>query len=476
MASELSEYSYDKLLDLTARYNRRLQADKIRRLPFLDNATGIAQRPCMLYRSESDRKDGLLTQIYQYRPHRWKKCKRFSSTNPIFHTDIWNGISRNDRLSALFGQEFQIKDFEDEDSRSTWAVGPDYEVDSDMSDYLDENYGGRRRRRKTKTPRISRPLLPTTGSGSRKRSAHFHNYSGFDEDSNDKPVSAAIFICDVCGMRYRSRAGLNYHYNVQHPQVPRTITSRSNTTNSYIDSLSQANNHGSQQSKSVSAQVPNGYNSTSHLTTTHSNLLTNSGPKPLHNDGIHSCSTTDYHGSAVIEVTSHKTPSSIDSDYSCDFCLGNQQINKKTNQPESMLRCSDCGRCAHFSCLQFTENMIKSIRTYRWQCIECKTCWLCGTSENDEQMLFCDDCDRGYHMYCVSPPLSEPPDGKWSCKLCLEHFQSTAASLQNETGHPNLLNGLKTNHCDTKQTVPCVQTDLNNNDNIGNLTNATNST
>ena len=38
-------------------------------------------------------------------------------------------------------------------------------------------------------------------------------------------------------------------------------------------------------------------------------------------------------------------------------------------------------------------------------CLECKTCTLCGTSENDDQLLFCDDCDRGFHMYCLLPPM-----------------------------------------------------------------------
>lgn len=37
----------------------------------------------------------------------------------------------------------------------------------------------------------------------------------------------------------------------------------------------------------------------------------------------------------------------------------------------------------HPSCLQFTVNMTAAVRTYRWQCIECKSCSLCGTSEND---------------------------------------------------------------------------------------------
>ena len=49
--------------------------------------------------------------------------------------------------------------------------------------------------------------------------------------------------------------------------------------------------------------------------------------------------------------------------------------------------------------------MLISVKKYPWQCIECKTCTLCGTSENDDKLLFCDDCDRGYHMYCLVPPM-----------------------------------------------------------------------
>ncbi|KAK7806682.1 hypothetical protein U0070_026178 [Myodes glareolus] len=66
----------------------------------------------------------------------------------------------------------------------------------------------------------------------------------------------------------------------------------------------------------------------------------------------------------------------------------------------------------HPTCLQFTLNMTEAVKTYKWQCIECKSCILCGTSENDDQLLFCDDCDRGYHMYCLNPPVAEPPEGK----------------------------------------------------------------
>lgn len=132
----------------------------------------------------------------------------------------------------------------------------------------------------------------------------------------------------------------------------------------------------------------------------------------------------------------------------CDFCLGDARENRKTNVPEDLVSCSDCGRSGHPSCLQFTPNMIISVKRYRWQCIECKYCSICGTSDNDDQLLFCDDCDRGYyklryiqsalifkyqiivfyyhsyHMYCLSPPLTSPPEGLWSCNICNKEFHS----------------------------------------------------
>lgn len=111
----------------------------------------------------------------------------------------------------------------------------------------------------------------------------------------------------------------------------------------------------------------------------------------------------------------------------CDFCLGKGKDNKKTATLEDLTSCHDCGRSGHPTCLKFTPNMIVSTKKYGWQCIECKSCAICGTSENDESLLFCDDCDRGFHLYCLTPKLSEPPAGEWSCHLCQIHFGPSAS-------------------------------------------------
>lgn len=41
----------------------------------------------------------------------------------------------------------------------------------------------------------------------------------------------------------------------------------------------------------------------------------------------------------------------------------------------------------HPSCLQFTGKLTESVKKYKWQCIECKSCTLCGTSDNDVRLL-----------------------------------------------------------------------------------------
>ncbi|XP_071656944.1 zinc finger protein neuro-d4 isoform X7 [Patagioenas fasciata] len=96
---------------------------------------------------------------------------------------------------------------------------------------------------------------------------------------------------------------------------------------------------------------------------------------------------------------------------------------------EELISCADCGRAGHPSCLQFTLHMAAAVRSYRWQCLECKSCSLCGTAENDDQLLFCDDCDRGFHMFCLSPPMAEPPEGSWSCHLCVRQLKDKAAAF-----------------------------------------------
>lgn len=85
----------------------------------------------------------------------------------------------------------------------------------------------------------------------------------------------------------------------------------------------------------------------------------------------------------------------------------------------------------HPSCLDMTMELVSMIKTYPWQCMECKTCIVCGQPHHEEEMMFCDVCDRGYHTFCVG--LGAIPSGKdlsvawWACRSCSDRTRVSQA-------------------------------------------------
>ena len=45
-------------------------------------------------------------------------------------------------------------------------------------------------------------------------------------------------------------------------------------------------------------------------------------------------------------------------------------------------------------------------------------CELCKGGHHEEKIILCDRCDRGCHLFCLSPPLEQVPEGEWLCPLC----------------------------------------------------------
>ncbi|XP_065691778.2 PHD finger protein 10 isoform X1 [Patagioenas fasciata] len=99
----------------------------------------------------------------------------------------------------------------------------------------------------------------------------------------------------------------------------------------------------------------------------------------------------------------------------CGICLKGKESNKK-GKPEALIHCSQCDNSGHPSCLDMTPELVAMIKTYPWQCMECKTCIICGQPHHEEEMMFCDVCDRGYHTFCVG--LDALPSGRWICDCC----------------------------------------------------------
>ncbi|XP_070578006.1 PHD finger protein 10-like isoform X2 [Ptychodera flava] len=109
----------------------------------------------------------------------------------------------------------------------------------------------------------------------------------------------------------------------------------------------------------------------------------------------------------------------------CGICLKGKQSNKK-GLPEVLVHCSQCDNSGHPSCLEMSSELVRVIKTYPWQCMECKTCTLCGDPTHEDKMMFCDECDRGYHTFCVG--LKSIPTGKWACESCVDNSDTSSHS------------------------------------------------
>uniref|UniRef100_A0A8C8M727 PHD-type domain-containing protein n=1 Tax=Oncorhynchus tshawytscha TaxID=74940 RepID=A0A8C8M727_ONCTS len=398
--SQLGEQCYRDAMEQCHNYNARLCAERSVRMPFLDSQTGVAQSNCYIWMEKRHRGPGkYITHLHKLKSHtvfQLLSCLWFSLSVELdlgFKKDALSSSDGSSLEALLKGEPLDKRgppDFHEAEEESSLAdytcggVTPAARVrkrvlepDDFLDDLEDEDYEEDTPKRRGKGKGKGRGV----SSAKKKLDAAVATL-----EDKDKPYS-----CDntfrqkhisqpsgrVCGKRYKNRPGLSYHYAHSH--------------------LAEEEG-GDKEEPEVHTPTP---------------------PQPEE------------------PKTPKKGPDglAIPNIY-CDFCLGDSALNQKTGQSEGLQSCSDCGRSGHPSCLQFTPVMMAAVKTYRWQCIECKCCNICGTSENDDQLLFCDDCDRGYHMYCLRPPMAEPPEGSWSCHLCLDLLKDKASIYRTPNAPP----------------------------------------
>ncbi|XP_072181934.1 zinc finger protein ubi-d4-like isoform X2 [Diadema setosum] len=357
------EQFYKEALENASNFNSRMMAERKLRLPFLDSQTGVAQNNSYLWFQKRHRGQGQdAGQLYTYPSRRWRKKRKM--LQPVSLEVAENRIlaeALGADLSELSGEVAVETALNPEHDPSHYGITihPAFQEPDDILRQLE-----------------AEDAIPDAGEIDRADSESDEDYEvsarkrkqkkgrgttgrrsrGQDGDMPQLTAEDKPFGCEVCKKRYKNRQGLSYHMQHSHKTPEQTIDED------------------------------------------------HSQPSPLE---------------PVEPLAEPRAKSGVtEPNNYCDFCLGDSTENKKTMMPEPLISCSDCGRSGHPSCLQFTETMIQKVKGYHWQCIECKSCGLCGTSDNDDQLLFCDDCDRGYHMYCLKPPMSAPPEGSWICDLC----------------------------------------------------------
>eukprot|EP01135_Chromosphaera_perkinsii_P002484 Nk52_evm90s223 gene=Nk52_evmTU90s223 len=88
---------------------------------------------------------------------------------------------------------------------------------------------------------------------------------------------------------------------------------------------------------------------------------------------------------------------------------------------ELTVGCASCKLYFHPECFMLdSKTFIEESCKYDWKCTECKKCTICNEAprEHDDKVLLCDKCDRGFHMFCLTPSVSDFPQGEWFCAVC----------------------------------------------------------
>ncbi|KAK8965592.1 Methyl-CpG-binding domain-containing protein 9 [Platanthera guangdongensis] len=72
----------------------------------------------------------------------------------------------------------------------------------------------------------------------------------------------------------------------------------------------------------------------------------------------------------------------------------------------------------HIRCLKNSQIASQHQRNRDcWYCPSC-LCRSCHKDQDDAEIVLCDVCDDAYHTYCMNPPRTSVPKGKWHCAQC----------------------------------------------------------
>ncbi|GMT15517.1 hypothetical protein PFISCL1PPCAC_6814 [Pristionchus fissidentatus] len=442
----ITESNYIELMKSCSKFNSRITGERKTRYPYFDQQTGTAHRPSVYAWRKSEQRYPAKDPDYvcSYPAVKWRKN---ASAPPSDATEMKMFLHNNQQLAdainqtqnygqtvfgmipgmavqqpgnleamALIGSSTETSMMMSEPTTERRAATlkreayvsrtyDDFDDDpDDLSDFgggdSDDDFGAKRKKGKGGGVGASAKKKKASGGTSGGAPAAPHGASAIQSTPTSSGASAVPaeekrHACNKCGARYKSRPGLSYHKAHVHGdgvQAPANV----------LAGGEGGSGSGGKRSRPV--------------------------PPPLEMPP-QDASSSSASSPAILPPPVIFSPS-VDISDTCDFCDGTRLENKKTKQPEELVTCHDCGRSGHPSCLNFTENMRLSTSKFGWQCIECKSCAICGTSDNDDQLLFCDDCDRGFHLYCLVPRLEQAPDDAWSCHLCMKVFGSKAAAAQ----------------------------------------------
>eukprot|EP00105_Crassostrea_gigas_P045778 XP_019929926.1 PREDICTED: zinc finger protein ubi-d4 isoform X1 [Crassostrea gigas] len=215
------ENLFKDAIEHTANLNMRMGIERKLRLPFLDSQTGVAQSHTSLWHPYRDRQPGLTYgQLYSYPANRWKKRKRLAFMNTESRVNKSNEIETGEsdvhQINTVenpaickeeegekYSESSKDRWFEEYDNLSEPPdAGEMVDDQSDISDY-EETYIKKKKKKQ---------------SSGRGRKKNTEKEAPQVTEEKDKPYSCEgrTKSWKACGARYKTKPGLQYHYNHFH--------------------------------------------------------------------------------------------------------------------------------------------------------------------------------------------------------------------------------------------------------------------
>uniref|UniRef100_A0A8I3VYQ3 Double PHD fingers 2 n=1 Tax=Callithrix jacchus TaxID=9483 RepID=A0A8I3VYQ3_CALJA len=348
----LGEQYYKDAMEQCHNYNARLCAERSVRLPFLDSQTGVAQSNCYIWMEKRHRGPGLASgQLYSYPARRWRKKRRahppedprlsFPSIKPDTDQTLkkeglisqdgssLEALLRTDPLEKRGAPDPRVDDdslgeFPVTNSRARKRI---LEPDDFLDDLDDEDYEEDTPKRRGKGKSKSKGV----GSARKKLDASIL-------EDRDKP-----YACDT----KKGPDGLALPNNYCDFCLGDSKINKKTGQPEELVSCSDCGRSGTASWKEKAAAVSSPQGALG--------LLASSGIIINQPTSLFLTKRRCSHRQELLFFPLH-------------FQLLVSLTSPTTGHP---------------SCLQFTPVMMAAVKTYRWQCIECKCCNICGTSEND---------------------------------------------------------------------------------------------
>ena len=104
-----------------------------------------------------------------------------------------------------------------------------------------------------------------------------------------------------------------------------------------------------------------------------------------------------------LEYTLYNFQPGIKLENECRICKDESLEKQRETEHEELIVCSECKSKGHPTCLDLNGDMVRVIKTYPWQCMECKTCVQCMDPYDEVCYKYCKSLYIRVILFCENP-------------------------------------------------------------------------